>query len=151
MRNVDGCEHTAAFIKIVVNWWKILNVKCIGVDVRVNNKLQAAVQDPLEERLNTILQFGEMALPMKGGQGKHYKQFTRNTAQAIHHTGNGIVGLCRSLLRVSHTCSTGNVFNRSLRERIWEAAPGIWWNILYNCATNYRKGEHVQGFFIAIS
>ena len=26
MRNVDGHEHTAAFIKIVVNWWKILNV-----------------------------------------------------------------------------------------------------------------------------
>ena len=76
MRNVDRCEHTAAFIKIVVNWWKILNVKGIGVDVRVNNKLQAAVQDPLDERLNTILQFGEMALQMKGGQGKRCKQFT---------------------------------------------------------------------------
>ena len=52
MRNVDGREHTAAFIKIVVNWWKILNVKSIGVDVRFNNKLQAVVQDPLDERLN---------------------------------------------------------------------------------------------------
>ena len=66
MRNVDGREHTAAFIKIVVNWWKILNVKSIGVDVRFNNKLQAVVQDPLDEMLNTILQFGEMALQMKG-------------------------------------------------------------------------------------
>ena len=34
MRNVDGREHIAAFIKIVVNWWKILNAKSIGVDVR---------------------------------------------------------------------------------------------------------------------
>ena len=66
MRNVDGREHTAAFIKIVVNWWKILNVKSIGVDVRFNNKLQAVVQDPLDEMLNTILQFGEMVLQMKG-------------------------------------------------------------------------------------
>ena len=102
MRNVDGREHTAAFIKIVVNLWKILNVKSIGVDVRFNNKLQAVVQDPLDERLNTILQFGEMALHMKAGQGKRYKQFTRDTAQAIHHTCKCIVNLCRFLLRVSH-------------------------------------------------
>ena len=30
MRNVNGREHTVAFMKIVVNWWKILNVKSIG-------------------------------------------------------------------------------------------------------------------------
>ena len=59
MRSVDGLEHTAAFIKIVVNCWKILNVKSIGVDFRFNNKLQAVVQDRLDERLNTILQFRE--------------------------------------------------------------------------------------------
>ena len=51
----------------------IINIKIIGVDVRFNNKLQAVVQGPLDKRLNTILQFGEMALQMKGGQGKRYK------------------------------------------------------------------------------
>ena len=80
MRNVDGREHTAGFIKIFVKLWKILNVKSVGVDVRLNNKLQAVVQDPLDKRLNMILQFGEMALQMRGGQGKHYKQYTRDTA-----------------------------------------------------------------------
>ena len=48
MRNVDGHEDTAAFIKIVVNWWKILSGKGIGADIRFNNKLQAVVQDPLD-------------------------------------------------------------------------------------------------------
>ena len=67
MRNVDGREHTTAFIKIVVNCWKILNVKNKGVDVRFSNKLQAVLQDPLDERLNIILQSGKMALQMKGG------------------------------------------------------------------------------------
>ena len=71
MRNVDGREHMAAFVKIVVNWWKILNVKSIGVDIRFNNKSQAVVQEPLDERLKVILQFGKMALQMKGGQGNH--------------------------------------------------------------------------------
>ena len=64
MRKVDGREHTAAFVKIIVNWWKILNVKSIGVDVRFNNKSQAVVQEPLDERLKVILQFGKMALQM---------------------------------------------------------------------------------------
>ena len=64
MRNVDGREHTAAFVKIIVNWWKILNVKSIGVDVRFNNKSQAVVKEPLDERLKVILQFGKMALQM---------------------------------------------------------------------------------------
>ena len=31
MRNVDRREHTAAFIKIVVNWWKILSVRSLGL------------------------------------------------------------------------------------------------------------------------
>ena len=39
---------------------------------------------------------------MKGGQGKRYKQFTRDNVQGIRHTCTGIVSLCRSLLRVSH-------------------------------------------------
>ena len=86
MRNVDGREYTATFIKIVVNWWKILNVKSIGVDVRFNNKLQTVVQDPLDKRLNTILQFGEMVLQMKGGQGKRCKQFTRDTTHRQYIT-----------------------------------------------------------------
>ena len=76
MRHVDGRKEKAAFVKIVVSWLKILNVNCIGVDVRFNNKLQAAVQDPLDKRLNTILQFGETALQVKCGQGKRNKQFT---------------------------------------------------------------------------
>ena len=48
------------------------------------------VQEPLDEKLKVILQFGKMVLQMKGGQGKHYKQFNRDNALAIHRTCNGI-------------------------------------------------------------
>ena len=61
MKSVDGREHTTVFIRIVVNWWKQLNIKNVDVGVRFNKKLQAVVQDPLDERLNTILQFDEIA------------------------------------------------------------------------------------------
>ena len=70
------------------------DIKCfksVGVDVRFNDKLQAVVQDLLYERFNTILQFGEMALQMKGGQGKRCKPFTRYTAQQHYHTYNQFV------------------------------------------------------------
>ena len=49
------------------------NGKSIGIDLRFKNKLQAVVQDPLDERLNTILQFGKMTLQIKVDQGKRYK------------------------------------------------------------------------------
>ena len=54
---------------------------------------------------------------MKGGQGKHCKQFTRDTAQAIHHTCNGIVSLCRSLLRVSYNYVLLRVFSTDPLEK----------------------------------
>ena len=58
-----------------------------------------------------------MALQMKGGQGKRYKQFTRDAAQAIHHTCNGIISLCRSLLRVSHNYVLLRIFSTDSLEK----------------------------------
>ena len=48
MRNVVGHENTAEFIKIVVNWWKILNV--------------TSKFNPYDEGFNANLQFGESTL-----------------------------------------------------------------------------------------
>ena len=52
-----------------------------------------------------------MALQVKGGQGKRYKQFTGDTAQAIHDTCNSIVSLCRCLLRLSHNYVLLRIFS----------------------------------------
>ena len=95
MRNIDGRDHTAAFIKILVNWSMILNVMSVGVDLRFNKNLQPVVQDHPDDRLNTSLRFGKMASQMKVG-GKRYKQFTQDIAMRIHHTSNSIVSLSRS-------------------------------------------------------
>ena len=78
------------------------------------------VQDPPYERLNTILQFSEMALQIKDGQGKRYKQFTRDAAQVIYHTRNGIISLCRSLLRVSHNYVLLGTFSTDPLEKEFE-------------------------------
>ena len=151
MKNVDGCEHTAAFIRIVVNWWKKLNIKSIDVGVRFNKKLQAVVQDPLDEKLNTILQFGEMALQMKAGHGNRYKQFTRVTNQKIRHTCNGIVILCRSLLRVSHNHVLMGILSTDPLEKKYGKLGQGSGGTYFITVQHYRKGEHIQGFFIAVN
>ncbi|GFO34950.1 transposable element p transposase [Plakobranchus ocellatus] len=102
MEKFEDIEDTAIFINKVLTWWKILNVKSQYMDVRQNDHLQAAIGDPNDERLETILNFGNMALQMAGKQGKRQKQLTRDTAQAIFHTCNGLVSLCRHLLLTSH-------------------------------------------------
>ena len=48
------------------------NVKSISLDVRFNKTFQAVLQNCLDELLNTILQFGEMALQIEDGQRKCY-------------------------------------------------------------------------------
>ncbi|GFO33315.1 transposable element p transposase [Plakobranchus ocellatus] len=102
MEKFEDVEDTAIFINKVLTWWKILNVKSQYMDVRKNDHLQAAIGDPNDERLETILNFGNMALQMARKQGKRQKQLTRDTAQAIFHTCNGLISLCRHLLSTSH-------------------------------------------------
>lgn len=98
----EDVKDTAAFIKKVLTWWKIVNVKSQYMDTRHKDPLQAAVSDPSDERLDTILQFGRMAKEMAGRQGSRQKQLTRDTAQAVFHTCNGLVSLCRHLLGTTH-------------------------------------------------
>ncbi|XP_076437845.1 uncharacterized protein LOC143277020 [Babylonia areolata] len=98
LEQTDEVKDTAAFILKVLTWWKIVNVKSEFMDDRRRDPLQAAISNPNDERLNTVLQFGEMALEMSGKQGKRQKQLTRDTARAVHHTCNGLVSLCRQLL-----------------------------------------------------
>ena len=43
-----------------------------------------------------------MAPEMAGTQGKRIKQFSKDTVNAIHHTCNGLVDLCRNSLSSSH-------------------------------------------------
>ena len=54
MKEVEGVHDTALFIKKIVTFWKILNVKSLGEDVRRNDPLQAVISEPEDPRLKTI-------------------------------------------------------------------------------------------------
>ena len=95
----ENIEDTAIFLNKVIIWWKILNAKA---DIRHTDPLKAPISSPDDNRLNIILQFGDMALNMCAEQGKRIKQLSKDTATAIHQTCYGIVDLCRHLLATSH-------------------------------------------------
>ena len=90
-------NDTAIFINKVIIWWKIC-VKAIGADTRHNDPSQAVINNPNDNRLNLILQFGDMALKMAGPKGKRIKQLSKDIATCIHQTCYGLVDLCRYLL-----------------------------------------------------
>ena len=98
----ENIEDTAIFLNIVIIWWKILNVKARCADIRHTDPLEVAISSPDDNRLNIIVQFGDMALNVCAEQGKRIKQLPRDTATAIHQTCYGVVDLCRHLLAISH-------------------------------------------------
>lgn len=102
MEDVEGVQDTALFIEKVLRWWKVLNVKWRYMGERRNDSLQAPVSSPDDERLTEIIKFGDMAKAMSGRQGKRQKQLTKDTAQGIYHTCQGLVSLCCHLLATSH-------------------------------------------------
>ena len=98
----DDKYDTAIFLNKVITWWKIINVKGKGADVRHNDPLQAVTSDPHGSRLDIILEFVNMALKMAGAQSKRVKQLSKDASVALYHTCNGLVELCRHLLVSTH-------------------------------------------------
>ena len=95
-------QDTAVFINKVICWWKIINVKAFGEDVRRQEPLQAVICNSDDERLKILLDFGKMAFDMACNHGKRDKQLSKDTAMAIYQTCNGLVDLCKSLLQSTH-------------------------------------------------
>ena len=97
-RNNVEVKGTGVFLRKVITWWRIVNVKNKGIESRNCQLLQAVMSDPNDHRLCYIHQFGDMWLNMAGRQGKRIRQLSNDTASAIHHTCYGLVDLTRHLL-----------------------------------------------------
>ena len=113
----EDTKDTAIFIKKVLTWWKIMNVKGTGADVRHRDPLEEVIRDPSDYRLNILQEFGDMALKMAGKQGKRFKQLTKDTGKAIYHTCYGVVELCRFLLGTTHQYVILSKFSSDILEK----------------------------------
>ena len=86
----------------MLNRWKVLNVRTCGAAIRKNDPLKPPVDDPDDQRLLLLIEFGDMARKMAGKQGCRIKQLSKDTALAIHQTCYGLVAFCRHLLSTSN-------------------------------------------------
>ena len=73
MKDEVGVDSTTLFIKKVIIFWKIVNVKSLGEYARLNDPLRATISDPNDPRLDTLLEFGAMCRKMISTTGKRVK------------------------------------------------------------------------------
>ena len=85
MADVEDVQDNAVFIKKIVTWWKIINIKGLGAEKRHN-------EDPQDTRLDYLLEFGDMCREMMTNKkGNQIKQLSKDTAMNIHHTYHGMI------------------------------------------------------------
>ena len=58
---MDSVMVIINFLKLIVKLWKIVNVKCIGIAITLNNPLRAAVRSTCDHRLECLLKLVDIA------------------------------------------------------------------------------------------
>ena len=66
-------SRTSAIYK-ALQWWNIVNVKTCGADSRSKDQYCVPIDDPEDQRLLILLEFGDMAMKMVGKQGSRVKK-----------------------------------------------------------------------------
>ena len=93
-KNVKG---TVLFVEKVISFWKIVNVKSPGEDIRLKDSLRDVIKSLDDPALVYLQEFAEMAKFMTP-VGKRVKQLTRDTSKAIMHNCQGLIELVNYLL-----------------------------------------------------
>ena len=99
-------EGTANFIKIILKFWKIVNVKGEGADTRFRDDSRGVIRSSNDPRLLFLLDLADMADKMKNTGGKRIRQLTEDTAESLSHLCHGFVELAKYLL----DCGNAYVF-----------------------------------------
>ena len=96
--DTKSVERTANFIKIILKFWKIVNVKGEGADMHFRDASQGIIRSPNDPRLSFLLDLAGMADKMKNTGGKRNRQLTKDTAQSLTNLCHGFVELAKYLL-----------------------------------------------------
>ena len=96
-------EGTVDFMKKVVLFWNMCNVKSKEEDVRFNDKRRAAVKNSDDTTLDKLDELADFAQSLREAPCRRMKKLTQDTSNAWYHTCKGMVALCRYLLSTSHS------------------------------------------------
>ena len=96
--DTKSVEGTANFIKIILKFWKIVNVKGEGADTRFRDDSRGVIRSSNDPRLLFLLDLADMADKMKNTGGKRIRQLSKDTAESLSHLCHGFVELAKYLL-----------------------------------------------------
>ena len=99
----EKIQGTIQFLKIILSFWKIVNVKGIGTGIPFKYDLCGVMRSPDDKSLKILLQIADMSDKLKG-KSKRERQLTKDTSEALPHR-------CRALVRLAcHLLSCGNEY-----------------------------------------
>ena len=91
-------EGTILFLKLMIRFWKIVNVQSPGADTRYRDKDRAVIRSPSDPRFEFLPAMAIMVKGMTcGGAKMRIGQLTQNTSKIMAHTRRGPVHLSTSL------------------------------------------------------
>ena len=99
MGELDG---TIGFLELVMNFWKVVNVKGLTADIRFNDPLRSPIRSLDSSNLEFLVHFASVVDGMKPLSGVRMKQLTKDTANALSHTCRALVDLSRHMLSTTH-------------------------------------------------
>ena len=95
-------EGTIEFLSFFIDFWKIVNVHSPYSNIRMRDPDRAAITSPNDESLNKLLLVSRFAEEQAKYNGKGFKSLTKDTANCLYQTCNGMVELSKYLLSNSH-------------------------------------------------
>ena len=95
-------EGTIGFLSYFIDFWKIVNVHSPYSNIRMRDPDRAAITSPNDESLNKLLLVSRFAEEQAKYNGKRFKSLTKDTANCLYQTCNGMVELSKYLLSSSH-------------------------------------------------
>jgi hypothetical protein len=103
---------TALFVETVLQFWRVCTVKCKGLDQRHCCKFLAAVDKADPWQLNFLTKFASMVRKMRPANTRNRsKSLTRDTADALYNTCNGLCALANFLFSSGFAYVTLGSFN----------------------------------------
>ena len=95
-------DGTIGFIELVMNFWKVVNVKGLTADIRFNDPLRSPIRSLDNSNLEFLTNFASVVDRMKPSSGIRMKQLTKDTANSLSHTCRALVDLSKHMLSTTH-------------------------------------------------
>ena len=100
---IDTCNHgTVKFLQMFLKFWKVVNVKKAGADIRFRDPERAVISSCEDERLEYLLKLADQVMAMSGKGKIRVKEMSQDTSSCFYHTCHGLVSVTKLLLQTSH-------------------------------------------------